>query len=845
MKNKKRLVSIVAITVSVLLILILVLIVDYQSGVSGSSSASNKMSVDCSPNRSFHEEVDATTGATLLWNQQRNFENIQVTNEEKTVIIYPFMNSVFPADFSPASFIWKSAGEGDQKWKIQFSVADFSFKTTTSETQFKPDVELWEELKQKSKNQDIQFVIKNKNLERSVTFRFSKDSVNAPIFYRGTPLPFSYANTYRDRLQWYIGDVSKDKKHIMLENMPVCANCHSFSKDGTSFAMDVDYGNDKGNYAIAPLEKVTKLGLENIVSWTDYKREDNVPTFGLLAKISPDGKYAISTVKDKSIFVPVDKSFWYSQLFFPVKGMLVYYDIQKKHFCEMQGASDQKYVQSSPAWAPDMSEITFSRAVYNKDTSLEAQTNVVLDMRFADDYINRRKDFKFDLYRVPWNDGNGGEPVAIEGASDNEMSNYFARYSPDGKWIVFCKAKNFMLLQSDSKLYIMPAKGGEPRLMNCNTNEMNSWHSFSPNSKWLIFLTKYFGPYTQLFLTHIDENGNDTPPIWLEQLTVDLKAANIPEFVNVDYDDWHMIKDEYTGTENYANTVAEYNMRTKDLSTIINDADAQIAENPDDYHGYYLKAVMLSESGDQAQAKRYAGECIKMIEKLETKGVKEYGDMGLAYFIAGDIPKAIEKSRKALEMDPEYLFAWMTLGDLYYQQRDYENTNKVYTEIIKLNNSEDYRLKRAELKIRAKSLYNEAIEDLEYILATEDCHVVALQMLVSCYSALKDFDKVDELHEKLIGCEPYVGYFSRGRYNFQMEKYQESVIDFTEGLKYFKNDKRALFFRAMAYIELKKFREAREDLQKVKEMSAILPENQRSVDAAQLDAMIAKCEEHM
>jgi len=26
------------------------------------------------------------------------------------------------------------------------------------------------------------------------------------------------------------------------------------------------------------------------------------------------------------------------------------------------------------------------------------------------------------------------------------MSNYFAKYSPDGKWIVFCKAKSFMLL---------------------------------------------------------------------------------------------------------------------------------------------------------------------------------------------------------------------------------------------------------------------------------------------------------------------------------------------------------------------------------------------------------------
>ena len=40
------------------------------------------------------------------------------------------------------------------------------------------------------------------------------------------------------------------------------------------------------------------------------------------------------------------------------------------------------------------------------------------------------------------------------------MSNYFARYSPDGRWIVFCRAKSYMLLQRDSELYILPAEGG-------------------------------------------------------------------------------------------------------------------------------------------------------------------------------------------------------------------------------------------------------------------------------------------------------------------------------------------------------------------------------------------------
>lgn len=70
------------------------------------------------------------------------------------------------------------------------------------------------------------------------------------------------------------------------------------------------------------------------------------------------------------------------------------------------------------------------------------------------------------------------------------MSNYFARFSPDGKWIVFCKAKSFMLLQPDSELYIVPAQGGEARRLRCNTSRMNSWHSWSRNGKWLVFSSK-------------------------------------------------------------------------------------------------------------------------------------------------------------------------------------------------------------------------------------------------------------------------------------------------------------------------------------------------------------------
>ena len=99
------------------------------------------------------------------------------------------------------------------------------------------------------------------------------------------------------------------------------------------------------------------------------------------------------------------------------------------------------------------------------------------------------------------------------------------------------QAKNGLLMRPDGKLWMVPLEGGEPRLMRCNTLRMNSWHSFSPNGRWMVFSSKAKTPYTQMFLTHIDEQGRDSPALLIENSTAANRAVNIPEFANIDYDD--------------------------------------------------------------------------------------------------------------------------------------------------------------------------------------------------------------------------------------------------------------------------------------------------------------------
>ena len=89
-----------------------------------------------------------------------------------------------------------------------------------------------------------------------------------------------------------------------------------------------------------------------------------------------------------------------------------------------------------------------------------------------------------------------------------------------------------MLLQPDSKLFIVPFEGGKAKPLGCNLSLMNSWHSWSPNSNWIVFSSKGLSIYTDLFLSHINENGEASAPILVEKARDARKVVNYPEFVN-------------------------------------------------------------------------------------------------------------------------------------------------------------------------------------------------------------------------------------------------------------------------------------------------------------------------
>jgi len=605
-------------------------------------------------------------------------------------IRYPLHGTLFPPEIIPPTFRWEDRETGSDAWVLGIAFQDEGegMSVTCPDMEWTPSDEEWEAVKRRSRERPARVTVLGVRRQSpntilsaaTIMIATSKDPAGAPIFYREVDLPF--ITSVRDpasHIRWRFGEVSsKQQPPIVLDHLPVCANCHSFSADGKTLGMDIDYANDRGSYVLDAVTKEIVLQPGKIITWSDYRRSDGEATFGLLSQVSPDGRYVASTVKDYSVFVPTE-DLTFSQLFFPIKGILAIYDRARRQFHALPGADDPEFVQSNPSWSPDGKTLLFARAkAYRPNRPLRRNT-VLLRREDCEEFLDGREIFQFDLYRIPFHEGKGGKAEPLPGASGNGMSNYFARYSPDGKWIVFCKAKSFMLLQPDSELYIVPAQGGEARRMECNTPRMNSWHSWSPNGRWLVFSSKWNSPYTQLFLTHVDEQGRSTPPVLLAQFTSPDRAANIPEFLHASGDAIERIREQFLDDSYYARSgnVLRYQ---GDYEIAIRDFRKALEWNPKNVEALVGMGASLRQMGEKDEAKAFF---LRAIEVAPTSAPAHEG-LGNLLAQQGRFQEAADCLREALRLDPALAPAHFRLGVVLLDLNRLEEAKRHLAEAVRL-----------------------------------------------------------------------------------------------------------------------------------------------------------------
>jgi hypothetical protein len=343
----------------------------------------------------------------------------------RITIDYPLEGSVFPPEITPPTILWRDASPTAKHWLVELSFAGHANEirlevpgelmrpgeldpqagppnelTALTPQQavthtWRPDADTWEKTKHQSVKSPATITItgfvddisQQPVSSSTVNIIKSADPVGAPIFYRDVPLmlwPKGQKGSIQPLppfaiplIKWKLRNISDPQSRTVMENLPTCGNCHSFSRDGKTFGIDLDGPkNDKGLYAITPISKNMTIRNQDVRS-----SEPVVKRFGFMSQISPDGRYVVTSIGPPGLgnkhkdelpdFAPglADRLYsmnfqgpQFNQVFYPTRGILAFYDRTEQKLRPLPGADDPHFVHTRAFWSPDGKYLIFSRA---------------------------------------------------------------------------------------------------------------------------------------------------------------------------------------------------------------------------------------------------------------------------------------------------------------------------------------------------------------------------------------------------------------------------------------------------------------------------------------------------
>lgn len=213
-------------------------------------------------------------------------------------------------------------------------------------------------------------------------------------------------------------------------------------------------------------------------------------------------------------------------------SLLAYYLVDSKTAKTSPNISKKDRLETYPAWSAD------GRYLYFCSAPLSWSDRNVIPQSYDQIKYDLMR-ISYDLERDQW-----GELETVLSANQTGRSILLPRISPDGRRLLFCMCDYgcFPVYQQSSDLYMMDLEAAqdqsherqrvenykstddigrttfEYKRLDINSDQSESWHSWSSNSRWIAFSSKrQSGVFTRIYLAYVDEGGNVCKPLLLPQ----------------------------------------------------------------------------------------------------------------------------------------------------------------------------------------------------------------------------------------------------------------------------------------------------------------------------------------
>ena len=402
----------------------------------------------------------------------------------------------------------------------------------------RPGIEEWKTLTAKAQGKEISVEVFAKNGEQWARFRpfrihVSPDSIDPWMSYRLiSPSFVSYEElTINQRcLESFDEQVIVDNMLCSTESGGQCVNCHSYQQYNPD-RMQFHARETHGGTIIAYDGKIEKVNMK-----TDALLSAGVypawhPTQKLIAYSTNKTLQSFHTSHANKIEVLDSES------------DLILYDIDRHEVTTIEQQPNE--LEIFPTWTPDGRWLYFCSAHFEYQAGKADIEEITM----------RAQEVRYNIYRKAFDPQTKsfGEREIVFCADTLGMSATLPRISPDGRWLLFTMGEwgCFHIWHHDADLWLAPlsspegdtieapsgAVGGAYPLTEANSDDTESYHSWSSNGRWIVFSSRrYDGMFTRPFFAHIDNVGKTTKPFELPTVDPDfhrqfMKSYNVPEFM--------------------------------------------------------------------------------------------------------------------------------------------------------------------------------------------------------------------------------------------------------------------------------------------------------------------------
>jgi hypothetical protein len=443
----------------------------------------------------------------LTYCNKNNKELIQINNYPS---IYPdYVNVTIPYNIVPLNF--KMSGDC-QKVEVMISGKNNSI-TLNGKNKISIPLKRWKRLLKEQKNDSVRVEVtafKDGNWKKFKPFAFyvSADPIDPYLSYRLIEPGYEVWN----KLQICQMNIENFDKIVLVDNNLLdrgCINCHTYSDQHPSLSF-FHLRHKNGGTMIQENGIFRKLNTKT----------DSTISNGVYGNWHPGGRFlAFST----NVIIPEFHSINNLRLeVYDTISDVVVLDIDKNELIKNRLLAGKNEFETFPAFSSDGTKLFFCSAKA---------------MKMPENY----KTIKYSLCSIDFD----SDSVSFGTRIDTLISSFQTgktvsqpKPSPDGEYILFTSFDygNFPVWHKEADLHLLRLSDmGIDTLADVNSDNSDTYHSWSSNSRWFVFASKRDnGMYGKPYFAHIDENGKCSKAFLLPQKNADfydyfMKSYNIPE----------------------------------------------------------------------------------------------------------------------------------------------------------------------------------------------------------------------------------------------------------------------------------------------------------------------------